>query len=418
MIEADRAIVGIAELATPQGTRARVGSESDRLHIVHDAAIAFAGETIVFVGERARYEAEVALAGEPIDAAGATALPGFVDCHTHLPFAGWRETEFDERQRGVTYSEIAARGGGILSSVEQTRAATREQLVELSLDRLDRMAAGGTTTVEAKSGYGLSHADEIKQLEAIAEAARRHAVEVVPTCLGAHTVPREHRPDGREAYLRMLNEVLLPEVAERGLAEYADVFIDANAFRVDEAESYLRRAAELGLGTRVHADQLADDGGALVAARVGAASADHLEYVSDAGIAAMREAGTTAVLLPAVTLFLRMDVEPPGRRLIDAELPVALATDFNPGSCPTDSMPTVIWIAALTAGMSVDEAITAATLNAAASLGRAERIGTLEVGKRADVVLLDAPNRYHLVYRFGSDLIDRVFVAGEQRTAC
>lgn len=416
MIRADRAIVGLDELATPRGASAQLGAATGRLHLIQDAAIAFDGETIAFVGERERFEAEVALDGERIDGRGKTALPGFVDCHTHLPFAGWRETEFDERQRGVSYSEIAARGGGILSSVAMTRRATLDELTTLSIDRLDRMAASGTTTVEAKSGYGLSFDDELKQLDAIRRAGDAHRVEVIPTCLAAHTVPADFRPDRRAEYLAMVQDRLLPEVVERGLAEYADIFIDPNAFTPDEARSYLRRAGELGLKTRVHADQLADDGGSIVAAEAGASSADHLEYISEAGIAALRESGTVAVLLPAVTLFLKMAVQPPGRRLIDAGLPLALATDFNPGSCPTDSMPTVIWIAALTAGMSVDEAITAATLNAAASLERAERIGSLEVGKRADVVLLDAPNRYHLVYRFGSDLIDQVFVAGRRHT--
>jgi imidazolonepropionase len=333
-----------------------------------------------------------------------------VDAHTHLPFAGWRESEFDERLRGATYSEIAARGGGILSTVAATRAASPASLLESVRARLDEMLALGTTTVEAKSGYGLSLAAELKQLEALRGASAGHPVEVVPTFLGAHTVPPEHLGN-RDAYVRLLVEEMVPEVARLGLAEYADAFVDAHAFTVGEARRVLVEARDRGLGVRVHADQLAADGAAELAAELRAASADHLEYVSDAGIEALARSGTCGVLLPAAAFFLMQERRPPARRLVDGGVPVVAATDFNPGSCPTESMSAVLWFACLAAGLGVDEAITATTLNAAHSLGRADRIGSLEPGKRADVVVHAVPNRHHLVYRFGVPRV-RTVVAG------
>jgi len=414
MIQADLAVTGIAELATPQGDSARTAAELGKLQVIPRAAVACRGDRIVFVGTEEELRARVRLQpdGREIDAAGGTVLPGFVDAHTHLPFAGWREREFDERLRGATYSQIAARGGGILSTVERTRSASAAELTGLVRERLDHMLALGTTTVEAKSGYGLSLDDELKQLSALRDASREHPLQVVPTFLGAHTVPLEFRPR-REEYVRLLIERILPEVVQRGLAQYADAFVDANAFSLDEARSVLDAARRQGLGVRLHADQLADDGAAELAAELGAASADHLEYVSEAGIEAMARAGTCGVLLPAATFFLMMEARPPGRKLVDGGVAVALATDFNPGSCPTDSMSAVLWFACLTAGLSVDEAITAATLNAAHSLGRANEIGTLEPGKRADLVIHDIPNRYHLVYRFGVPRIATVIAAGK-----
>jgi imidazolonepropionase len=413
MITADLVLDGIAELATPTGKNARTGDDLARLCIVPDAAVACREGRIVFAGARAELEERVELTadGKRIDAGGGTALPGFVDAHTHLPFAGWREREFDERLRGATYSEIAARGGGILSTVAATREIGREELAQRTRDRLDELLRLGTTTVEAKSGYGLSLDDELKQLEALGEAARGHAVQVVPTFLGAHTVPAEYR-DRREEYVRLLIDEMLPEVARRGLAEYADAFVDRQAFAIDEARRVLTRARELGLGIRLHADQLADDGAAELAAELGAASADHLEFTSSDGIEALARAGTCGVLLPAATFFLMMEARPPGRALVDAGVPVVVATDFNPGSCPSDSMGAALWFASLTAGLTVDEAIAASTLNAAQSLGRADSIGSVEPGKRADVVVHDVPNRYHLVYRFGAPRVSKVIAGG------
>ena len=417
MIAADLVLDGIAELATPTGTTARTGADLGRLRVVPDAAVACREGRIVFVGPRAELDATVELTpdGRRVDACGGTVLPGFVDAHTHLPFVGWREREFDQRLRGATYSEIAARGGGILSTVAATREAGREELARQTRVRLDELLRLGTTTVEAKSGYGLAPREELKQLEALRDASAGHAVQVVPTFLGAHTVPAEYR-ERREEYLRLLVEEMLPEVARRGLAEYADAFVDRQAFSAEEARAVLTRARELGLGLRLHADQLADDGGAALAAELGAASADHLEFASPEGIAALARSGTCGVLLPAATFFLMMQARPPGRALIDGGVPVVVATDFNPGSCPNESMSAALWFASLTAGLTVDEAIAASTLNAAYSLGRAESVGSLETGKRADIVVHDVPNRYHLVYRFGVPRVGTVIAGGEPVT--
>jgi imidazolonepropionase len=414
MVEADLAVVGISELATPEGSSARLGADLGRLRVVSGAAVAARAGRIVYAGPQSEFAQAVRLlpGARVVDAAGGTVVPGFVDAHTHLPFAGWRESEFDERLRGASYSEIAARGGGILSTVAATRAASREDLRRLVRERLDAMLALGTTIVEAKSGYGLSLEAELKQLEALREAAAGHSVEVVPTFLGAHTVPAELRAD-REGYVASLVREMLPRVAAERLAEYADVFVDAHAFTPQEARRILETARGLGLGVRVHADQLADDGAAELAASLGAASADHLEYVSDRGIEALARAGTCAVLLPAATFFLMQDRKPPVRRLVDAGVPIVLATDFNPGSCPTEAMGAALEFGCLSFRLTVDEAITAATLNAAHALGRAAVAGSIEPGKRADLVIHAVPNRYHLVYRFGVRRVRTVIAAGQ-----
>lgn len=416
MIRADLAVVGISQLATPEGNTARIGAQLGRIRTIRDAAVASFEGRFVFVGTERDFRSHVALSpgGLVVDAAGGTALPGFVDAHTHLPFAGWRESEFEERLRGATYAEIAARGGGILSTVAATRAAGLEDLTRTVRARLDDLLALGTTVVEAKSGYGLDADAERKQLRALRAASADHPVEVVPTFLGAHTVPAEHR-GSREAYVRALVEEMLPAVVAERLAEYADAFVDRSAFTVEEARTVLSTARSLGMGVRLHADQLADDGAARLAAELGAASADHLEYASDAGLEAMAKAGTCGTLLPAATFFLMGDRKPPGRRLVDAGVPVVVATDFNPGSCPMESMGTALGFACLQGGLSVDEAITATTLNAAHALGRADRLGSVEPGKRADLVVHGVPNRYHLVYRFGLSRVRTVVAGGTIR---
>jgi len=414
MIEADLVVAGIGELATPEGRTPRLGKDLDRLRVVQDAAVACRQGRIVFAGPRAECAARVrSLPGAClVDAEGGTVLPGFVDAHTHLPFAGWREREFDQRLRGDSYQAIAARGGGILSTVAATRSVDEGVLADLVRARLDAMLARGTTTVEAKSGYGLTVEAELRQLRALRRGGAGHPVEVVPTFLGAHTVPAEHRQD-RAAWVRLLVEQALPAVTAEHLAEYADAFVDAQAFTPQEARTVLEAARRAGLGVRVHADQLADDGGAALAASLRAASADHLEHVSEAGVEALARAGTTAVLLPAAGFFLRSAQKPPARRLIEAGVPVALATDFNPGTCPTESMPLVLVFGCLWAGLTVDEAIAAATLNGAHALGRAHETGSLEEGKRADLVVHGVPGRHHLVYRFGDSRVRTVIACGK-----
>ena len=413
MIEADLAVVGISELATPEGSSARIGSELGRVRTVAAAAIGCRDGRIVFVGTERDFRQAVAMTsgGRVLDAGGGTVLPGFVDAHTHLPFAGWRESEFNERLSGASYSQIAARGGGILSTVAATRAASLDELARLTRTRLDAMLLLGTTLAEAKSGYGLSLAAELKQLEALRIGSASHPVEVVPTFLGAHTIPKERRED-RTRYLDEIVDDMIPEISRRKLAAYADAFVDEHAFSRAEARRVLEAAAASGMGVRLHADQLADDGSATLAAELGAASADHLEHVSEAGIEALARAGTTAVLLPAATFFLMSSVKPPARRLIEAGVPVAVATDFNPGTSPTEAMGAVLELACLTMSLSIDEAITAATLNAAHALGKADVTGSVEVGKRADFVVHAVPNRYHLVYRFGVRRVRTVIAGG------
>ncbi|HEV8200380.1 MAG TPA: imidazolonepropionase [Candidatus Polarisedimenticolia bacterium] len=402
MIEADLVVTGAAEVVTLAGPPPRLGKTLAEPAVIPQGALAARGDRLVFVGSAAELDRQVRLrpGGRRLEAAGGTVLPGFVDPHTHLPFAGWREGEFVARLRGDTYESIAAAGGGIRATVAATRRATLEELEALTLARLDRMLLHGTTTVEAKSGYGLTAADEIKQLEAIRRAASAHAVTVVPTFLGAHVVPQERRSD-RAGYVRELTEAMIPEVARRGLARACDVFVDGGAFTPEEAETILGAARSAGLAIRVHADQRSDGGGARLAARLGALSADHLEHVDDDGIARLAAAGTVAILLPGAAHFLRDAHDPPARRMIDAGVALALATDFNPGTCPTESVAVILSLACLRYGLHPSEAIGAATINAAHALGLGGECGSLEPGKRADLQVAAVPNHLHLAYHFG-----------------
>jgi len=413
MIEADLAVVGAAELVTLAGPAPRTGPALAEAAIVPGGCVAARDGRIVYAGDAAGYRREVRLrpGAVVIDAAGAVVLPGFVDPHTHLPFAGWRDAEFVERLRGATYETIAARGGGIRATVAATRRAGLDELVTLGGARLDRMLRHGTTTVEAKSGYGLTLDDEIKQLETVRRLDAVHPVTLVPTFLGAHVVPAERRAD-RAAYVREVAEVMIPEVARRGLARFCDVFVEEGAFTVEEGEAILRAGAAAGLGARVHAEQRGVSGGAALAARCAAASADHLDHVDAGGIEALRRAGTTAVLLPGASFFLRDPRDAPARRLIDAGVPVALATDFNPGTCPTEVMTAILPLACLRLGLLPAEAIAAATVNAAHALGLAARVGRLAPGMDADIQVVDVPNHIHLAYRFGANRCRTVIKRG------
>jgi imidazolonepropionase len=413
MIEADLAVVDAAELVTVPGPAPKRGAALRDLGIIERGCVAAREGVIVFAGRGTEYRRSVRLLrhGIEIDAGGCTVLPGFVDAHTHLPFAGWREGEFVERLRGATYEEIAARGGGILVTVAATRRASVDELVEAGKPRLTRMLLNGTTTAEAKSGYGLTPEDELKQLRAIRRLDEIHPVDLIPTFLGAHVVPEERRHD-REGYLRELIDRMIPEVAREGLARFCDAYVDGGAFTAAEAGRVLEAAAARGMGLRVHAEQRGPSGGALLAARLGAASADHLEHLDEQGIEALAASGTTAVLLPGAAFFLRDRRDPPARRLIEAGVPVALATDFNPGTCPTESLGAVLPIACLRLGIEPAEAIAAATLNAAHSLGIGGRVGSLEIGRAADLQVLDVPNHLHLAYRFGVNHCRTVVKAG------
>jgi imidazolonepropionase len=413
MLEADLLLEHAAELATPVGPAPRTGKSLGSLRIIPDAAVAVAGESLIFVGPTRDAQAKVRLRGGGLrlDVSGKTLLPGFVDPHTHLPFAGSRAAEFRMRLEGRTYEEIAAAGGGILSTVQATRAAAVPDLAAGALGRLDRMLEWGTTTCEAKSGYGLSLEAELKQLRVLEEVSRCHPVEIVPTFLGAHTVPVERRSQ-REDYVREVVEEMIPRVSEERLAEFCDVFCERGAFTLAESEKILEAGKRFGLKPRLHADQLSSGGGAELAARIGAASADHLEFVSEAGIERMAAAGVTAVLIPGAGFFLMSPHRPPARRLVEGGVSVALATDFNPGTCPTEAMPPILVLACLTLSLGIEEAITAATLNAAHSLGRSAVIGSLEEGKQADIQVLDIPDHTHLVYRFGVNHVETIVKKG------
>ncbi len=409
----DLLVAGASELATPRGSLPLSGADLERIALIEKGAVAIRGDRIVAVGP----EAELARAYAPervLDARGGTIIPGFVDAHTHPVFAGTREGEFELRTRGKSYLEIARDGGGIVASVRGVRAATEEELLDVLLVRMQRFLELGTTTIEAKTGYGLSLEDELKCLAVLAEVRTLHPVRRVVTFLGAHAFPPEYG-DRRQAYVDLLVEEMLPRVAEGRRAEFCDVFTETLAFDLEETRRILTRARDLGLDLRLHADQLSPMGAAELAAELRVASADHLEHVSERGIEALAGAGVIAVLCPLVPLVLRQEKEAPARRLIAAGVPPALSTDFNPGSCYVQGMPEVLAWAALRYRMTAAECLTAATLNAACSLGLGEEIGSLEAGKCADLVVLDQPNHRHLGYEFGRNPVRAVVVGGRVR---
>jgi imidazolonepropionase len=406
-------IHNLAEIATPEGSTPRRGAEQGRVRRLHGAEVLCLDGKIVFAGppeERVRRFGELR-DFDRLDGRGGTLIPGFVDPHTHLPWSGTREEEFAARLAGKTYQEIAAAGGGILSTVASTRKASEEELVAQVLRRMDQMLAWGTTTAEAKSGYGLNLGDELKQLRAIQRASESHQVDLVPTLLAAHEVPPEHRQD-RGRYVDLICNEIVPAAAEAGLARFCDVFCEHGVFSADESRKVLEAGARHGLAPRLHADEFVDSGGAELAAQLGALSADHLMGVSEAGIEALAGSGVTAVLLPGTSFFLMKKVYAPARRLVAAGVPVALATDCNPGSSHTESMPMIVVLAVLQLGLTIEESLTAATLNAACSLGLGAEIGSVEVGKRADLVLLDAPNLLHLAYHYGINPVAAVVKGG------
>lgn len=374
--------------------------------IVSDAAVAIRDGVVVWVGAADAVPPEHREA-EELDVDGRAALPGFVDAHTHLVFAGDRSDEFARRLAGDRYEEILASGGGIHATVAATRAAPFDDLVEGAIARLGRMLASGTTTVEAKSGYGLTVADEVKILEAVAAAGERSPVDVVPTFLGAH-VPDRGVPAAD--YVDLVVEEMLPACAP--LASFCDVFCDEAAFGVDDSRRVLEAGAAHGLGLRVHAEQLGWSGGATLAAELGAASADHLDHATPEDAARLAAAGVAAVLLPAASFSMRSP-QAPGRMLWDAGVTVGLATDCNPGTSNVESMGFVVAVACLEMGLTPDEAVWAATRGSALSLGLDDR-GALTPGRAADVVVLDAPSHRHIPYRPGSDLVWKVVKGGVQ----
>jgi imidazolonepropionase len=401
-------IRNLSQIATPTGRSAVRGAAMRSLRVIERAAIVIDGERIAFAGRESEVPATLRI-DEDFDARGATAIPGFVDSHTHIPFAGFRESEFNRRLQGETYSEIAASGGGIASTVRATRAASEEDLVANVLARATMMSRYGTTTAEAKSGYGLDLENELKQLRAIRTASAKSPVRLVPTCLAAHEFPPENRDP---SYVETIMNEILPAVARENLAVFNDAFVERGVFTRDQGEAVLRAGTKLGLIPRLHADELSDTDGAALAAHLDAASADHLMYISDRGIDALAASSTVANLLPATSFFLMSPQYAPARKLIEKGAIVSLSTDCNPGSSMTESMQSVVQLATLQMKLTVEEALTAATLNGAYSLRLADETGSIEVGKRADFVLLDAPSYLHLVYHFGVNLVSGVFRDG------
>jgi len=396
----DLLVHGIGELVTPCGDSPRSGGEQGELLTLSGAYVLIEGGRISEVREGK----PPSFSGPTLDAQGRLVTPGLVDPHTHAVFAGSRVTEFLARTRGEPYT-----GGGILTTVAAVRRASEEELVKLAKVRLARMLRGGTTTCEIKSGYGLTTEDELKMLRAIRRLSQQLPLTIVPTFLGAHAFPEE---EAREAYIDRLVEEMIPQVAESGLAQFCDVFCDQGFYTTEEARRVLEAGLDHGLLPKLHADELADVGAAKLAAELGAVSADHLLHVSPEGIKALAEAGVVAVLLPG-TAFVLSEAYPPARNLIESGVPVALGTDFNPGSCPIASMPLVMSLAVMRLGLSPEETLCAATLNAAAALHLADQLGSAQPGKRADLVIWDASTLAELPYFVGHDLALAVIKGGK-----
>jgi imidazolonepropionase len=406
-------ILGCSQLVTLASSvkGPRRGAAMRELSIIEDGAMLVRGCRIEKVGARSEIEPLVEAGSEVVDAGNRVVMPGFVDAHAHPVFAGTRVDEYEQRASGATYQEIAQRGGGIRSTVRRTRAATLEELVDASRRYSGWFLRNGTTTVEAKSGYGLTVQDELKILRAIKQLNEETPLRYVPTFLGAHDIPEEYL-ERREEYVSLLIEEMLPRVVLEKLAEYADVFCEERVFTVEESRRILEAARGFGLGLRLHADQLTLSGGARLAAEMAATTADHLEHTDTGGINALKSANVQPVLLPCSVYALGLARYPAAREMIDRGLAVVLATDFNPGSSPTPSMPMALSLASTHMKMSPAEALTAATINAAYSLGRGDSLGSLEAGKRADFVIHDCTDYREVAYFFGVEHARAVYTDG------
>lgn len=404
--------LGTSQVVTPTGGPAGGAERMNALRVFQNGALLIRDGVLAAVGLEDEVRAQASLDAQIHDAAGAVIVPGLVDAHTHPVFAGTREDEYEQKIQGKTYREISEAGGGIRRSVRLTRAASETDLFELAQTRARLFLAHGTTTIEGKSGYGLSLQDELKLLRVLRRMNQETPLEVIPTFLGAHEVPDEYRPDP-EAYLRLLVEDMLPAVAREHLAEYCDIFCEPHVFSLAAARTYLETGKQLGLGLRVHVEQLARSGGALLVSELGAATADHLEQAEEEDLLALKAAGVFPVLLPGSVFHLGLKRYPPARRMIELELPVVVATDFNPGSSPSCSLPMAMSLACTQMRMTPAEALTACTLNAAHSLGRSDRIGSLEAGKQADFSLFRVSDYRQIPYFFGVHLVEKVVKRGE-----
>jgi len=409
-------IKNASELITCSGFAAKKGRAMSELHIIPDGAVVVKKGIIDAVGTTKEIEAELEKSGSDssefdiIDAQNKAVLPGFVDSHTHFIFGGYRAEEFSWRLRGDSYMDIMKRGGGIVNTVQATRGASANELLQAGIKRLDSMLSFGVTTVEGKSGYGLDKDTEIKQLEVINHLDGIHYIDIVPTFLGAHAVPEDFK--GREdAFIEYLIDEVMPTVGERKLAEYCDVFCEKNVFSISQSRRLLTRAREMGLKIKLHADEIVPLGGAELAAELNATSADHLLQASDEGIRQMAQAGVVATLLP-ITAFSLKEPYARGRFIIDSNCAVALATDFNPGSCFSESIPLIFTLATLYMAITTEEAISALTINSAAALDRADTIGSIDVGKQGDLVVLEYPSYKFIPYHVGVNTVEKVVKKG------
>jgi imidazolonepropionase len=410
--EADFLAENAAQLVTITPSPGATDPE-EKLGVIRNGTLAAKEGRIVWVGPAGETSKQVSLlpGGKEMDASGKVVLPGFIDSHTHLIFAGTREMEFELRLQGASYQEIAAKGGGIKSTVEKTRGASKDELIQVGKKNLDSMLSLGTTTVEAKTGYGLSTKDEIKMLEALRDLGREHPVEVVPTFLGAHEIPPEYA--GRtEDYVQKVIEEMIPAAGEKRLAVFCDVFCETGVFSLHQSRRILEAGKLHGMIPKLHADELTPLGGAELAAEIGAVSADHLLFISEKGMEAMAQKGVVATLLPGTAFFLFLGRYAPARQMISKGVTVALASDFNPGSCMTESLPLITTIACTQMRMTPAEAILGITLNAAKALRKEKEIGSLEPGKQADLVVLDIPDYRHLSYHFGVNHVWKVVKKG------
>lgn len=405
MKKTDLLLTGIGCLYTPEGRVPKCGEEMGRVRQIQDAAVAIDQGRIVMVGQKdevmAALTAEEAMIKETLDVGGRIMTPGLVDPHTHLVHGGSREHELAMKRSGVPYLDILAQGGGILSTVKSTRQWSEQELYDKAHRSLDEMLIQGVTTIEAKSGYGLSLDAELKQLRVARRLQENHSVDVVSTFMGAHAIPAEYKGRTND-FVDIIIRDMLPTVASEGLAEFCDIFCEEGVFDVEQSRRVLLEGKRYGLIPKIHADEIVALGGSELAQEVGAISAEHLVMTTDQGLSSLAAGNVIPVLLPGTTFNLGLDQHARARDMIDKfRLPVALSTDYNPGSCPTESIQLIIMLASLNLKMQPEEILTACTLNAAAAIGRAADIGSIEVGKRADLTIFDAPNLAYLPYHFG-----------------